>query len=104
VSDTSGETGEVTGRQVRAHVQVTGRVQGVFFRSAAAREATRLGLGGWVRNLPDGSVEAVAEGPEEDVRAFVDWCRTGPETAWVDALDVRWSVATGEHDAFAVRR
>lgn len=88
----------------RAHVQVTGRVQGVFYRHSAAREAARLGLTGWVRNLPDGSVEAVAEGPRDRVQAFVDWCRQGPPSANVLAVDERWSTAEGQHTAFEVLR
>ena len=88
----------------RAHVQVTGRVQGVFYRFSAAQEAARLGLTGWVRNLPDGSVEAVAEGPRDRVQAFVDWCWQGPPSAHVLAVDERWSTAEGQHTAFEVLR
>jgi acylphosphatase len=63
---------------------VTGRVQGVSFRWYAAREATRLGLTGWVRNEPDGSVRARAEGDDDAVDALVSWCRQGPPSARVD--------------------
>ena len=62
----------------RVHLVVRGRVQGVYYRYAAAEEANRLGLRGWVRNRQDGSVEAVAEGPEAEVQVFVNWCRRGP--------------------------
>jgi acylphosphatase len=62
---------------------VSGRVQGVSFRWYAAREATRLGLAGWIRNEPDGSVRAHAEGDDDDVDALVSWCRQGPPAARV---------------------
>jgi acylphosphatase len=64
-------------------VKVVGRVQGVAFRWEAQRQAERLGLVGWVRNEPDGSVAGVAEGDEADVDAWVAWCRTGPPSAHV---------------------
>jgi acylphosphatase len=73
---------------VRARVVVDGVVQGVWFRSSAHREAVSLGLSGWVRNLPDGRVEAVFEGPAEAVARAVDWCRRGPERAIVTSLEV----------------
>ena len=72
-------------------IVVHGRVQGVFFRDSARREAERLGVAGWVRNRPDGTVEAHAEGDDDAVEAFVSWCRSGParaEVASVDADDV----------------
>ncbi|MGH8970425.1 MAG: acylphosphatase [Actinomycetes bacterium] len=74
---------------VRRRVLVTGQVQGVFFRDTCRREARRAGAHGWVRNLPDGSVEAVFEGDAEAVARLVDWSRRGPAGATVDAVDVR---------------
>lgn len=68
---------------IRMRVVVEGRVQRVFFRDSARTEALRLGLSGWVRNLEDGTVEAVFEGPEEDVQSAVVWMRHGPERALV---------------------
>lgn len=65
---------------------VRGRVQGVYYRASAADHARGLGLGGWVRNLPDGAVEAVAEGEREAIERFVAWCRTGPPLARVKEL------------------
>jgi acylphosphatase len=64
-------------------LKVTGRVQGVSFRWYAAREAERLGVTGWVRNEPDGSVAAHAQGDADAVEAFVAWCRRGPSSASV---------------------
>lgn len=72
---------------VRKRARVEGRVQGVFFRDSTRREALRLGLSGWVRNLPDGRVEAVFEGPAEAVTSAVAWMRHGPDHALVTALE-----------------
>jgi acylphosphatase len=69
-------------------VLVTGRVQGVFYRATCAGLARRAGVGGYVRNLADGRVEAAFEGPDEVVDRLVDWCRRGPELARVDAVEV----------------
>ena len=85
----------------RARVRVHGRVQGVFFRAEARERARSLGLGGWVRNCPDGSVEAVFEGDPERVRSMVGWCGRGPAGASVDSVDVEWEEPAGE-DAFTV--
>ena len=78
-----------------ADLRVTGRVQGVSFRWYAAREARRLGLAGWIRNEPDGSVHAHAEGAEEAVEEFVTWCRHGPPAARVEAVTVTDVESTG---------
>jgi acetate kinase len=74
---------------VRYRVLISGRVQGVFFRDTCRRLAEQHGVGGWVRNLPDGRVEAVFEGPAEDVRRLVDWAHTGPRLAAVDDVAVQ---------------
>jgi acylphosphatase len=76
-------------------VTVTGLVQGVFFRAEAQREADRLGVAGWVRNEPDGSVAAHFEGESDAVEAMVGWCREGPSRARVERVDVREAEATG---------
>ena len=68
----------------RVHVTITGMVQGVFFRAKTRNEAIRNNVSGWVRNLPDGRVEAVFEGKPEDVDRVVGWCRIGPSLAAVD--------------------
>ncbi len=73
---------------VRAHVYVSGVVQGVWFRAHTREAAVSIGVAGWVKNLPDGRVEAVFEGAPEAVRAAVGWCGRGPARARVDAVDV----------------
>lgn len=87
---------------VRRRVVVTGRVQGVFFRDSARREAVARGVVGWVRNRADGSVEAVFEGPPDAVEAMVSWARRGPQDAWVDAAEVHDERPEGL-DRFTVR-
>lgn len=72
---------------MRAHVWVSGKVQGVFFRDSTRDQAQRRGVRGWVRNLKDGRVEAVFEGPQESVDALVHWCKTGPELARVTNVE-----------------
>jgi acylphosphatase len=86
----------------RAHVLVSGRVQGVFFRGATRDRAVSLGLKGWVRNNRDGTVEAVFEGDAERVRSMVEWCTRGPSGAAVDRVAVEWAEAVGER-GFSVR-
>lgn len=88
---------------LRGHFICYGVVQGVFFRVSARDEALRLGLTGWVRNLPDGTVEAVAEGEKAAVDEFHRWCQHGPSYADVSRVDVAYSAALGEFDDFYVR-
>lgn len=88
----------------RLHVHVAGRVQGVAFRAHTQAEARARGLVGWVRNLADGRVEAVAEGDRAALEAFAAWCRVGPSSARVTAYTESWSAATGEFEGFEVRR
>jgi acylphosphatase len=84
------------------HVWISGRVQGVFFRDSCAREARRLGLAGWVRNLADGRVEAAFEGPADAVDLMVQWCGRGPPRAVVTGIEVRDKQPAGER-GFYVR-
>ncbi len=86
----------------RIHIIVRGRVQGVFFRASAQREARRLGLTGWVKNRPDGSVEIVAEGDEDQVKDLLTWSQHGPSTARVDRVEPRWRSYTGEFSDFRI--
>lgn len=88
---------------VRAHVFISGRVQGVFFRENIRRLARSLGVVGWVRNLPDGRVEAVFEGDEENVRRMIEFCRRGPPAARVDDVEITWEKPKGEFDDFEIR-
>ena len=71
----------------QVHVRVSGRVQGVFFRAEARSRAESLGLSGWIRNEPDGSVAAVFAGEPERVDSMVEWCRRGPAGARVDEVE-----------------
>jgi len=87
---------------IRAHVTVSGFVQGVSFRVAMRDRARSRGVAGWVRNRSDGAVEAVFEGPEEAVHSLVEWCRRGPSGAEVESVDVAWGKTQGEQ-GFAVR-
>lgn len=88
--------------RVRSHIWVAGRVQGVFFRQETARKARSRGLAGWVRNLPDGRVEAVLEGPPEDVAAVVEWAGSGPPMAHVEHVEVEEETPEGE-SGFRIR-
>ena len=72
----------------RVRVRIHGRVQGVFFRAEARSRAESLGIAGWVRNAPDGSVEALFEGEPERVDSMVEWCRRGPSGAQVTEVEV----------------
>lgn len=90
--------------RIRTRVTITGLVQGVNFRYHTRETALRLGVAGWVRNLPDGSVEGCFEGEERDVNALVDWCRSGPSWARVDEVVTERGNFTGEFDDFAIKR
>ena len=82
----------------RRHVVVHGRVQGVWFRDSMRREAARLGVAGWVKNRPDGSVEAALEGPSEAVDTLTRWCEHGPPGARVLRVETREEPAEGLAD------
>jgi acylphosphatase len=88
----------------RVHVLVSGTVQGVWFRESTRRQAEGLGVVGWVRNLPDGRVEAVFEGPPPGVDALVAWCHEGPPNARVEQVEAKAAEPTGEFSSFAVLR
>ena len=90
------------GDMVRAHVWVSGRVQGVFFRTCTEDEAHAAGVAGWVRNTRDGRVEAVFEGERPAVEAMIRWCQRGSPGAVVAGVEVKWEEPQGERD-FSVR-
>ena len=96
-------TAESTADVVRAHVWVSGRVQGVYFRETARQQAIRLGITGWVANLTDGRVEILVEGMRTAVLAFIDWAHRGPPSARVERVDSQLEPPTGEFTSFQVR-
>lgn len=87
----------------RAHVFVEGYVQGVFFRYHTQKLAHRLGVRGWVRNLPDGRVEAVVEGEEKAINQMLEFFRRGPAGAFVEKVEVKWETPVGEYQDFEIR-
>ena len=87
---------------IRSHVLISGRVQGVCFRDSCRRLALQHGVNGWVRNLPDGRVEAVLEGPPDGVHRLVDWAHRGPAAATVTGVEVREERPEGLGD-FVIR-
>ena len=88
--------------KARAHAIISGRVQGVFFRMETKRAADGFGVFGWVKNLLDGTVEAVFEGDRDRVDAVLDWCREGPPAAKVTDVDVNWEKYTGDYTGFNI--
>ncbi len=88
--------------KVRAHAIIFGRVQGVFFRMETKRSADRIGVSGWVRNRPEGTVEAVFEGTQTKVEDIITWCWDGPRLAKVENIDITWEAFAGEFERFDV--
>ena len=86
----------------RAHLVVSGRVQGVWFRASTKEQAERLGLTGWVRNRRNGDVEILAEGNEEALAEFLAWCRRGPRGAEVAKVDVSYEDDNGDFSRFDI--
>ncbi|MCW4015860.1 MAG: acylphosphatase [Candidatus Bathyarchaeota archaeon] len=89
---------------VRAHIFVSGRVQGVFFRVETRHEAMKRNVTGWIRNTSDGKVEAIFEGEKENVDGLIDFCRNGPPEARVTQLDIQWEEYTGDFNNFKIRK
>lgn len=87
---------------IRLHLIVFGQVQGVFYRAQAKKQAGELGLVGWVRNNPDGTVELMAEGENEVLENLVEWAKSGPGHAKVEGVQEDWSKATGEFSSFEI--
>lgn len=89
-------------KKIRVHLLISGIVQGVNFRYYTRETAKRLNLTGWVRNLPDGRVEAVAEGDESAIEKFIEWCKHGPSSARVDNVEIKRERYTGEFKEFKI--
>lgn len=87
----------------RAHVFVSGKVQGVFFRQTTKHQAENHGVKGWVKNLPDGRVEAVFEGEDEAVKSIIEYCKRGPSRAKVENIELKWETPIGEFTSFRTR-
>jgi acylphosphatase len=94
---------KIESMKARAHVYVSGRVTGVFFRYETQTLAEELGVKGWVRNTPDGRVEAIFEGEKELVEQMLDFCRRGPPGARVTDIKVNWEPYKGEFSGFSIR-
>ncbi len=88
----------------RVTILVAGRVHGVFFRASTLEQAQSLSLTGWVKNLPDDSLEITAEGPRYALEQLVEWCRHGPPMARVEDVMVRWGKSQGEFRTFMIVR
>jgi len=88
----------------RVHLIIRGRVQGVYYRASMLQEAQKLGLKGWVRNCADGSVEAVAQGPRDQLEKLFAWCRKGPPGAQVSRIDAQWHPAQHNEREFSIKR
>ncbi len=95
------ESSELT---ARIHFKVYGRVQGVFYRASTVERARALGLTGWVKNCPDGSVEGIAEGPRRALEELILWCGRGPPGARVSRVETRWDAARNGFTAFTIER
>ena len=89
-------------KDTRAHVIISGKVQGVFFRAETQRAALARGVTGWVKNRLDGTVEAVFEGPEQSVVSMVEWCKRGSPASRVEDIDVRWGKGLQEFSGFDI--
>jgi len=89
--------------RVHVHVVVSGLVQGVWYRASTQQKAEELGLKGWVRNTPDGCVEAVFEGDHSKVEDMVSWCRQGPPNAQVKDVAVNFAEFSGAFSSFTIR-
>lgn len=88
--------------QVRVHLKIYGKVQGVFFRKSAKIEADKLGVVGWVKNHDDGSVDIVTQGERSNVDKFIAWCRKGPPFAEVDNVEIEWKKNLEEFQEFSI--
>ncbi|MFP4045893.1 MAG: acylphosphatase [Candidatus Aenigmatarchaeota archaeon] len=90
--------------RARAHLFISGLVQGVFFRKNTKRQAKKRDLVGWVRNLDDGRVEAVFEGEKDNLEGMIEWCHQGPRLADIERVETEWEDPTDELESFRIRR
>ena len=89
-------------RDIKVHIFLYGRVQGVAFRYYTKVMADKLGVKGWIRNLPDGKVEAIIEGDRDKVTRMIEWCKKGPSMAFVEDINIDWLPYTGEFKRFSI--
>lgn len=87
---------------IRVHILINGRVQGVFFRKFTRDHATRLGLTGWTKNLPDGRMEVVAEGDKKKLIELIKLIKKGPPLARIEKIEISWGKAKGGFDGFKI--
>ena len=87
----------------RLHIVIEGIVQGVFYRASTIEESSKLGLTGWVKNCPDGRVEAVFEGNTDKIEKILEWCKEGPPGAVVRNVETVWEQATGDYNSFTIK-
>jgi acylphosphatase len=88
--------------KARVHIMISGLVQGVFFRHYTRKNAIQFGLTGWVKNRPDGKVEAVFEGEEQTIALMIDWCRNGPPSARISDIDITLEEPTNTFPDFRI--
>lgn len=86
------------------HLIISGDVQGVGFRAFVRRHASELGITGWVQNRPDGTVEVLAQGSKEQLEQLLTQCNKGPDTSWVDGVQVEWGEGEKQFSTFDIRR
>ncbi len=89
--------------KTNVHVIISGRVQGVWFRSDTKQKAEQLGITGWVKNTIDGDVEAIFEGEEDIVKEMIDWCHRGPPSAQVEHVEVKNQDPTNGFEGFSIK-
>ena len=89
--------------KINVNVLISGRVQGVWFRSSTKQKAEQLGVTGWVRNTKDGRVEAIFEGEENSVKSLIEWCHHGPPLAKIEKVEVNNQSPTNGFDGFSIK-
>ena len=87
----------------QAHLIISGKVQGVFYRASCQEAAQGLGLTGWVKNLPAGEVEVLAQGEKEKIEKLIEWCKKGPAGARVSSVEVKWENILNNSSSFEVK-